>query len=155
MGAELSAAVARNRKLESEVEASKTELAVARRGAFKLRFEVAEADKKHCLVAAEADGLRIEIDRMMKMKEVVAAAFDDEKTELERELEGLKRKVGRIQAVKDATMGMVHEKDVEAAKPRAALERLHNSIARLRVLCDELSDKSSWGLASNMRRIRF
>jgi len=75
--------------------------------------------------------------------EVAAAAYDTEKRRLESELEVLKGEVGRIQAEKDASLGMVQAKDAEVGELRDELKKLHGSMADLRSLCSDLEGKSS------------
>lgn len=145
--AKLSAAQARNRELELEMETSKRGLDAARKEVEKLQIEVTNATSKYNIVLAEADSFRNEIDQMRKTKEAVAAAFATEKTKLEKELDGLKRRVEKIQANKDAAMASVHQKDAEAANLRADLNALRGTIAEQRVLCDDLKNKYSSLLA--------
>ena len=75
--------------------------------------------------------------------EVAAAAYDTEKRRLESELEVLKGEVGRIQAEKDASLGMVQAKDAEVGELRDELKKLHGSMADLHTLCSDLKGKSS------------
>lgn len=145
--AKLSVALARNRELELEMETSRTELDAAWMEMEKLQIEVANASNKYNIVVAEADSFRNEINQMRKTKEAAAAAaaaaFATEKTKLEKELDGLKRRVEKIQANKDAAMASVHQKDAEAVNLRAELNALHGTIAEQRVLCDDLKNKYS------------
>ncbi|KAM0866452.1 hypothetical protein ACQ4PT_042617 [Festuca glaucescens] len=140
---ELSAAVARNRELELQMETSKTELAAAKRKLEDLQFKVADIGKKYTIVAAGANSLRNEIDKMMTIKETTVSALAAEKTKLEKELDGQKRKVESIRANKDAVMASCRQKDAEAAKLRAQLNGLSDSLAEQRVRCDDLRAKSS------------
>uniref|UniRef100_A0ACD5W5E4 Uncharacterized protein n=1 Tax=Avena sativa TaxID=4498 RepID=A0ACD5W5E4_AVESA len=141
--ADLSAALAKNWKLESEMQSSKTELAAAKTELEKLRFEVADVGKKYTAVLAEGDNLRNEIEKMMVINEGAVSAFATEKTKLDKELDGLKRKVDSIRANKDVAMSSAHQKDAEAAKLRAEMNVLRNSIDEQRALCDDLRAKSS------------
>lgn len=140
---ELSDAVARNGQLELEVEKSKTELAAARTEVEKLRSVVADLNKKQTMVCAQAEYLRGEIDKMMAIKQEAESAFSAEKTKLEREIDGLKRKLDKIEANKNAVMATVSQKDAEAAKLRAELEQLRGSIAEKHALYDKLMAESS------------
>jgi chromosome segregation ATPase len=139
----LSAALANNWELESEVKTSMTELAEANRNLEKFRFEVADVGKKYTTVMAEADHLRKDMAKMMATKDAAAAAFATEKTQLHKELDGLKRKVESIRANKDAAMTSCRQKDAEAAKLKSQLNGLSDSLAEQRVLCDDLRAKSS------------
>uniref|UniRef100_A0ACD5X5Y4 Uncharacterized protein n=1 Tax=Avena sativa TaxID=4498 RepID=A0ACD5X5Y4_AVESA len=141
--ADLSAALAKNWELESEMHSSKTELAAAKTELEKLRFEVADVGKKYTAVLAEGDNLRNEIEKMIVINEGAVSAFATEKTKMDKELDGLKRKVDSIRANKDVAMSSAHQKDAEAAKLRAEMNGLCDSIAEQRVLCDDLRAKSS------------
>ncbi|KAK1648033.1 hypothetical protein QYE76_065838 [Lolium multiflorum] len=139
----LSAALANNWELESEVKTSMTELAEANRNLEKLRFEVADVGKKYTAMMAEADRLRKEMAKMMAIKDAAAAAFAAEKTQLHNELDRLNRKVESIRANKDAVMTSCRQKDAEAAKLKSQLNGLSDSLAEQRVRCDDLRAKSS------------
>ncbi|XBH55832.1 hypothetical protein VPH35_077822 [Triticum aestivum] len=145
--AKLSAAQARNREMELEMETSKTELDAAQKEVEKLQIDVANATSKYNIVVADVDSFRNEINEMRKTNEAAAAAFATEKTKLEKELDGLKRRVEKIQANKDAAMASVHQKDAEAAKLMAKLNALNGTIADQRVHCDDLKNKYSSLLA--------
>ncbi|VAI03882.1 unnamed protein product [Triticum turgidum subsp. durum] len=145
--AKLSVAQARNREMELEMETSKTELDAAQKEVEKLQIDAANATSKYNIVVADVDSLRNEINEMRKTNEAAAAAFATEKTKLERELDGLKRRVEKIQANKDAAMASAHRKDAEATKLMAKLNALNGTIANQRVHCDDLKNKYSSLLA--------
>lgn len=140
---EFSAALARNWELESELQTSNTELAAAKTEVEKLLVEIADIGEKYTIVVAEADSLRNEIDKTLTIKEAAVSAFATEKTKMEKELDGMKRKVETIRANKDAAMASAHQKDAEAAKLRAELNGLRDTIAVKHALCEELRANSS------------
>ena len=109
----------------------------------KLQSEVAAAEKKHSMSAAEVERLRMELGALVKAKEVASKAFNAEKTEIMKELECLKRNLEEIQADKEAAEGATREKDAQTLKLRAELEELHVSMLQLQTSCDELDTKQS------------
>ncbi|KAK8448108.1 hypothetical protein SEVIR_8G225200v4 [Setaria viridis] len=142
--AELLAAAARKGELEVEVEEMEIEKATANKEVEMLRAKVVEVDKKHSAVVTEVSRLQSEIDTVEKANKAAAAEHDAERKRMEAELEALKGKVDQIQAEKDASLSMVHDKDAKVGNLRDELEKLHGSMADLRALCDDLEGKNSF-----------
>ncbi|CAN6338479.1 unnamed protein product [Urochloa humidicola] len=70
----------------------------------KLRLEVITLEQKCSLSKAEVERLKMELDTLKAAKEAAANAFDEEKAEINKQLEDQKMKVEEIQASKNLVM---------------------------------------------------